>query len=339
MVGTITQYLKGIAISALVFICFALQASASLAADALTVQATPDSFVIRYCQHDNYTTDPAHSSSWYLSIYSNGTATVHAEQGASSDDWVSQLSGGLVAQAYDILSGEGLMSMTGYHNDTGYVGTNLNHTENVCLEISGSRHIVSFGGNSMMGMLPQSFALVNNIMLIVIAGWSELPNVEFDVTVSERATPGPIADVRATFTNHGGQSLEDYGMCNTSWPALFVSRNGTTVDDIQTTSAPLCAMTFEPNTTDEFGPWAWNRSGLAPGEYIVMSRIAIWSWTSTNISADAAWAGHNDDTPSDPGNNSLLYIVAGGIGVAAVACVAAFYIIRMRGRGPPEKPL
>lgn|GEM_PF-1631422 len=296
----------------------------------------PDDFVVRYCIHDNITGDASHSNSWYLFLYSNGTATLQCNYGFTSESTVSYMSPAIAAEAYITVTREGLMSMSGWHNDSGWPNLVMNHTERLCVEISGTQHIVSFGGNSLMGMMPRSFATLNNILTAVNGDRTDLLAAGLDLRVAGRPADDPVADISATFENREWGDLSDAGLCNMSWPTFVVSVNGTTVFDMQASMAPYCWMDFPPNSTEEFGPVAWNRTGIDAGEYVAMSCIVVWNWTYANISSDSAWA-HKSGGSSPAGPDDSTWLILGG--VAAVCAVAGIGIYLMRVRASlPRKP-
>jgi len=324
-----------------VLVCLSLicQAVAFLGNGISGVSAAPSQFVITYATYDDYSDANQEDTIWILVVRSNGAANLHAEGRYFDVNWSSHLSAAVVSDAYAALSNESFASLSGWHNDSGYRDQGFcNHSEAVSLDASGTNHTVTFGGNSLMGISPAVSALLNNILGLVQEGASDMLDVTLDVTVAERTPPSAYLNVSAVFTNNAQKNYSQEGLSNVSWPTFIVSTNGTTVADMQASSMTPSYETYEPGTSTPFGPWGWNRTGLQPGEYVVMSYVVVWSWTSTNIPSDAPWAGEDDDTtPTEPDENSnTLYIVAGG--AAAVAVVGlAFYFVRSRGKTPGEK--
>jgi len=323
------------AFSLLVIIGLVSQSIGLASTGASSASASADAFVVRYCTHENYTSDPAWSSDQYLFVYSNGTATYRFIQnnqwGNSTTDWTSQLSAAPISKLYDTLIHEEFMSLNSSYTDMGWSPPDLNHTERACIEISGLLKTVTFYGRSMIGLIPGSYALLNNIEELVVRELSDLPDAALDIVVTEPTDSGPVAEITANFTNNGDTMLGDAGLCRESWPTYIVSVNGTTVGDLQNGSIPYCYMDFGPHTTTGFGPWEWNRTGLMPGQYVIMSCVVIRDYVIGNISANASWIPSDDHI--EPGDqNDAFYLALAGLGIAAGAGVAAFYIIRIRGK-------
>lgn len=323
------------AFSLLVIIGLVSQSIGLAGTGATSASASADAFVVRYCTHENYTSDPSWSSDQYLFIYSNGTATYQFIQnnqwGNSTTNWTSQLSTALTSKLYDTLIHEEFMSLNGSYTDMGWSPSDLNHTERACIEISGQLKTVTFYGRSMIGLIPGSYALLNNIEELVARELSDLPDAALDIVVTEPPDSGPVAEMTANFTNNGDTKLSDAGLCSVSWPTFIVSVNGSTVDDLQDGMIPYCFMEFAPHTTTGFGPWEWNRTGLIPGQYVIMSCVVIWDYVIGNISANASWIpSGNHIEPGD--QNDAFHLALAGLGIAAAAGVTAFYVIRIRGK-------
>lgn len=297
-----------------------------------TVSASANDFVIRYCIHDNYSGAAPYSDDQYLSVYSNQTATYELIQdrwGTPSTNWTGKLSSALVSKLHETLISEGFMSLNDSYNDSGWSSTVANHLERACIEVSGELKTVTFNGNSMMGRIPASFALLNNIIDLVVGGLADLPDATLDIVVTEPSDHGPTAKITANFANNGDTTLRDSGLCNTSWPAFIVSANGSTLGDMQAKMAPYCLMEFAPRTTTPFGPWEWNRTGLSPGNYVIMSRVVIWDFEIGNIDSNSTWTSvEKHAEPIDHFNVSIL--VLAGLGIAVAVGVATFYIARIR---------
>jgi len=298
-----------------------------------TVSASASAFVVRYCTHDNYTGDPPYSDDHYLFVYSNGTATYqlmsYNQWGNSTTNWTTQLSSTLISELYNTLIDEGFMSLNDSYNDFGRPNMGSNHVERACIEVSGELKTVTFNGLSMMGIVPASFALLNNIGNLVVDGRADLPDATLDIVVTEPPDRGPVAKITANFTNNGDTVLQDVGLCNMSWPTYIVSMNGSTVGDLQHGIVPYCLMEFDPHTTTEFGPWEWNRTGLSPGKYVIMSKVVIWDYEIGDIASNSTWTPV--DNHAEPSNHSNGFsLVLAGLGIAIVVGVATFYIVRMR---------
>jgi len=221
------------------------------------------------------------------------------------------------------------MSLSYSYNDSGWSDTRLNHTERACIEVSGELQTVTFNGNSMMGKVPASFALLNNIIGLVVGGLADLPDATLDIVVTEPSDHGPTAKIAAKFANNGDTTLRDSGLCNISWPTFIVSANGSTLGDMQAKMAPYCLMEFAPRTTTHFGPWEWNRTGLSPGNYVIMSRVVIWDFEIGNIDSNSTWTSvEKHAEPNDHHEGLSLALV--GLGIAIAVGVATFYVIRIR---------
>lgn len=299
-----------------------------------TVSASANAFVIRYCIHDNYSYSGVapYSDDQYLFVYSNGTVTYELIQnrwGIPTANWTSKLSTSLVSKLHETLIGEGFMSLNDSYSDSGWSNTVSNHLERACIEVSGVPKTVTFNGNSMMGKVPASYALLNNIRNLVVGGLADLPDAALDIVVTEPSDHGPTAKITASFTNNGDTTLQDSGLCNISWPTFIVSANGSTVGDLQATMAPYCLMQFAPHTTTHFGPWEWNRTGLPPGNHVIMSRVVIWDYEIGCVDSNSTWIPVDKHAePSNLFNGSSL--VLAGLGIAIAVGVATFYIARIR---------
>ena len=300
-----------------------------------------DDFVVRYCIHENYTGDTPHSSDQYLFVYSNGTATCQfnstSQWGSSSTNWTSQLSHAQVSNLYDALISEGFMSFGDSYDDLGWTNTLRNHTERACIEISGALKTVTFHGRSMIGIAPGSFAMLSNIVTVVLGGLADIPDATLDIFVTEPPNGGAVANITANLTNSSDLTLTDSGLCNVSWPVLIVSANGTLAADAQKYMMPYCYMEFAPGTTTEFGPWAWNRTDLSPGSYVIMSNVYIWDYVIGNISSNSSWIPVEDGSGRDvePRNDTeILYIGLAGIGAALAVGIVVLYVFRVSRMSP-----
>jgi hypothetical protein len=305
---------------------------------AVSVSYLSDGFVIRYCVHTNFTGDPAYSSDSYLFVFSNRTATYQynftQEYGSSSTNWSVQLTEGQVSNLFDVLMYEDFMSLGDSYEDPGWTDVSRGRLERACIDMAGTMKTVTFHGRSMIGIISGSFAMLNNLVSVVMGGLDEIPDADLEIAVNEPSGGGPVANITANFTNNCGLTLTDSGLCNISWPIFIVSVNGTTVGDSQKFMAPYCFMQFAPGTTTEFGPWGWNRTGLAPGSYVIMSRVCVWDFVVGNISANASWTPVEDDRDKvDDSESGMLNLAFAGIGVAAIAAVVALYVFRLRKAG------
>jgi len=301
-----------------------------------TVSASGDAFVVRYCTHDNFTGDPPYLNDRYLFIYSNGTATYqfisNNQWGNSTTNWTGQLSAALISELYETLIGEEFNSLSNSYDDLGWSQTWMNHIERACIEVSGELKTVTFNGRSMMGIVPGSYALLNNIRNLVVEGLSDLPNATLDIVVTELSNRGPTAMITANFTNMGDTILHDSGLCNISWPTYIVSVNGSTAGDLQDGAIPYCYMEFDPQTTRDFGPWEWNRTSLSPGKYVIMSRVVIWDYEIGNIALNSTWTPIDNHTEPNDSDESFSLALA-GLSIAIAVCVATLYVIRMHQKG------
>jgi len=298
-----------------------------------TVSASASAFVVRYCTHDNYTWDPLDTKEWYLFVYSNGTATAQlafgSRYGSSTMDYASHLSDDLISEVYETMTNEGFMSLGPTHDDPGWPLTWSNHTERVCLEVSNESKTATFNGNSMMGIIPKSFAILNNVRSVVTMGVADIPDANLDIEVIEQVDQGPIAEIEVDLTNNGETVLSDAGLCAGSWPLYVVRSDGRTVDDLQKGMAPNCSMEFQPHTTTDFGPWEWNRTGLSPGKYVIMSRVAIWDYEIGNIDSSSTWTPV--DNHAEPSNHyESIFLALVGVGIVLAVGVASFYVFRIR---------
>ncbi|MCU0853018.1 MAG: hypothetical protein MUC90_07205 [Thermoplasmata archaeon] len=297
-----------------------------------------DGFAIRYCVHVNVTGDYPYSSDSYLFVYSNGTASYQYnyshQYGSSSSNWSTQLTDGQVSDLFDVLMYEEFMTLEDTYEDLGWTDASLGHLERACIETGGTMKTVSFHGHSIIGIIPGSFAMLSNLVSVVKQGLGEIRDADLEITVSEPSDGGPIANITANLTNNCGVTLTDTGLCNLSWPIFIVSVNGTTVDDAQKYMIPYCLMEFPPGTTREFGPWGWNRTGLAPGTYVIMSRACVWDFIVGNISANASWIPVDDGRDADDDTQSaILYYAFAAVGVGAAAGLVALYVFRLRKAG------
>jgi len=304
------------------------------------VSASGDAFVVRYCTHDNFTGDPPYLNDRYLFIYSNGTAAYQSisnnQWGNSTTNWTGQLSAALISELYETLIGEEFNSLSDSYDDLGWSQAWMNHIERACIEVSGELKTVTFNGRSMMGIVPASYALLNNIRNLVVEGLSDLPNATLDIVVTELSNRGPTAKITANFTNMGGTILHDSGLCNISWPTYIISVNGSTVGDLQDGVYPYCYMEFDPQTSTDFGPWEWNRTGLSPGKYVIMSRVVIWDYEIGNIASNSTWIPIDNHTePND--YNEGFFIALTGVGIAIAVGVATAYVFRISQKGREER--
>lgn len=305
-------------------------------ADTNITAASPsaNAFVIRYCTHDNYTGNMPYVDDEYLFIYSNGTATyqyTHSQWSSGTSNRTSQLSAVLISKLHETLLDDEFMSLNQSYTDLGWFDTKLNHTERVCIEVSGGLKTVTFYGRSMMGTIPSSYALLNNIAALVSEGLADLPDASLEVIVTEDSESGPLAKITANFTNNGDTTLQDSGLCSTSWPTYIVSMDGGTVGDMQARIAPYCTMQFAPHTTTHFGPWEWNRTDIPPGTYVIMSRVVIWDYVIVEISPNSTWTPANSHSEQNGGQEGLSLAIA-GLGIAFAVGVTTFFAVRMRKR-------
>ena len=285
------------------------------------------SFTIKYCVHESYSGEWTYNSDSYLVVHSNGTATYRVNDFV----WNATLSSDLVNQLYNIMVGEEFSSLDSSYADLGW-GRTMNHTERACLEISGVNKTVTFEGNSMMGVIPGSFAILNNIASAVNRGLADLPNAALEMGVKDLDIRTRLSEITANMTNSGKTVLQDSGLCNTSWPIFIVSVNGTTVADAQARVMPYCRMQFDPDTTTDFGPWKWNRTDVPADRYVIMSRVVVWDFITGNITADSAWISDKADKEPVTNGPDTLLIVVSGIAVASSAgvVVLAFLLIRRK---------
>ncbi|HUV61808.1 MAG TPA: hypothetical protein VMW71_06550 [Thermoplasmata archaeon] len=301
------------------------------------VSASADTFVIRYCTYHNGTLETSYSSEMYLDIYSNGTALYryisYSPSHNSTKNMSFQLPMALVSELYDTLVDERLWMLNHSYEDSGWSWEEVSHTERLCIDVPDETKTVIFSGHSIMGIVPNSYALLNNIMNLVQGRFPDLPDAALDIVVSELPDRGPVANITAHLTNCGPTVLYDSSLCNISWPTFIVSVNGSTVGDLQGRIFPSCLMEFAPLTTRDFGPWSWNRSGLSPGKYVIMSRVVIWDCEIGDIASNLTWTPYNNQfEPEDDRESLSLALIGLGIAIAVVA--AAFYVFYVGKRGP-----
>lgn len=91
-------------------------------------------------------------------------------------------------------------------------------------------------------------------------------------------------------------------------------------------------MEFAPLTTRDFGPWSWNRSGLSPGKYVIMSRVVIWDYEVGDIASNLTWTPNNNQFEPEDDRESLSLALI-GLGIAIAVVVTAFYVFYMSKRG------
>lgn len=247
--------------------------------------------------------------------------------------WTSRLSEALINHLRDILTSVGFLSLGSSYNDPGWDSAGLNHTENACIEMPGQTKTVTFYGRSMMGIAPEQFAMLNNLMTVVAGGRADLPDAVLDIELREPSDNGPDANISADFANNGDTELSDSGLSSESWPTFVVSTNGTSVADLQDGAIPYCYMQFQPHSSKSFGPWEWNRTGLSSGNYVIMSCVVIWDYIVVNMTANSSWTPVVDDSAPDiepKAHDNYVYVAIGGACIAIVGGVAAFYFVRTR---------
>jgi len=295
-------------------------------------------FIVRYCTHVRDLTDTTYADDNYLFVYSNGTVTyrsyLNSTYGNHTGNWTYQLSDALVASVYNTLIGGGFLSLKDSYGDPGWYSAWSTHTERVCFEQLGELKTVTFGGRNIMGVIPAAYALLNNIEQMYHNGMTDVSEGTLDIRVIEPSDRGPVASISANFTNNGEMTLSDAGLCNRSWPTYIVSREGRTVGNLQNWTIPECFMTFEPQTTREFGPWMWNRTGLLPGDYVIMSKVVIWDYVVGKIDSNMTWTSSDDNTEPaiNPDDNGALYLALGASLATGAVIVTAFYLVRARGK-------
>jgi hypothetical protein len=298
--------------------------------------ASAETFVIRYSTYHNATVDTPYSKETHLDIYSNGTALYryvsYRPTYNSTKNMSSQLPAVLVSELRDMLLHEGFSMLNrSLYEDSGWLLAEVNHTERVDIEALRDANTVVFSGHSIMGVIPNSYALLNNIMRLVQGRFSDMPDVALDIVVSEPQDGGSVATVTAHLSNYGSTMLTDSGLCNISWPLFIVSANGSTVADLQGRIFPDCLMEFAPLTTRDFGPWPWNRSGLSPGKYVIMSRAVAWDCEIGDIASDLTWTPDSSQFEPEEDLKSLsLAITAIG---TAIAITTVFYVLYAGKRG------
>lgn len=297
--------------------------------------ASAEAFVIRYCIHHNGTTEPSYLTETNLDIYSDGTVLYRyascRPSGNSTKNMSSQLPSALMDELLNTLVyGEFSVLDRTMYEDSGWSMLSVNHTERVSIETPNDVSSVLFRGHSIMGAIPNSYALLSNIMRLVTGVFPDMPNVALDIFVWEPLEPGPIASITAHLTNHGSELIYDSALCNTSWPLFIVSTDGSTVVDLQGSVFPSCVMEFAPFTTRDFGPWLWNRSDIAPGRYVIMSRVVVWDCEIGDITPNLTWTPYNGQLgPEDDLGPPCLVLVGLSIVIGVVAVlVSAFYLRR-----------
>lgn len=303
---------------------------------ATSISDSAEAFLVRYSTYHNSTGEISCSREWRLDLYSNGTVDYqYISLGPlynSTKNLSSQLSMALVSEVYDTLVDDGFMMLDFAYEDAGWSSEDVNQTERLWVEAADETKRVMFSGHSIMGIVPNSYALLNNVMSLVQGRFPDIPDAALDIVVSEPPNGGPIADITAHFTNNELIELRDSGLCNISWPLFIVSANGSTVADLQGRIFPSCLMEFPPLTTRDFGPWSWDRSGLHPGEYVIMSQVVIWDCQIGEIASDLVWAPTDDQLNTGEGRESLSLALVGLCIVIAVA--ATFIILLAIKRGP-----
>lgn len=300
----------------------------------INITSTTEVFAVQYSIYDNHTEDEYRSYEEHLNVYSNGTATYLYDT-----PWrdlpasrIRQLSLSMVSELYVTLIDEGFDSLDYTYRDTGWSRTEVNHTECVRIEVPGEIRTVTFLGNSMMGITPNSYALLKNFMWLVDIGFPYFPDVALDIAVTEPVDHGPVADVTALLSNYGPWTLRDFAACNTSWPLFVVSANGTTVSDLQNGVIPACMIEIPPLAADDFGPWKWDRTGLSPGKYVIMSRAVLWDYESGSIASDLTWTPDDSQFEAEGDNHGLSLALLGiGIAIAVAAALPLALYIRRRG--------
>jgi hypothetical protein len=329
-VGTSGKGLSVCIVSLLIATSILSQLSCCIDTSSPVTSASAETFVIRYCIYDNVTADTSYSTETHLDIYSNGTALYrHVSYRPSyniTKNVSSELPAVLVSESLDTLVCEGYRMLDGSpYEDSGWPLEEVNHTERVSVETPNDANTVVFSGHSMMGVIPNSYALLNNIMRLVQGRFPDMPDVALDIVVSESQNCGPLADITAHLTNSGSTTLRDSGLCNMSWPLFIISADGSTVVDLQARAIPECVMDFAPLTTSDFGPWSWNRSGLSPGKYVIMSRVVIWDCEVGDIASDLTWTPDGSQFESEDDPKSLSIAIT-ATGMAIVASIG-FYVI------------
>jgi hypothetical protein len=238
-------------------------------------QAETHDFSISYVAlqyGSNYPT-PAYRTA--LEILSNGDYSVnYTTTSDPSEDWTGagSISPELALAIFETILAEGFCYMLGSYRDLG-------HPENACEETlavmcpSGDKS-VSFGGFSMMGLMPESWTMLSNLLYSLWSERTEPLEVGLDISL----TPGPRpteTGISLELTNGEDFVVSDAGVCETLWPVRVLRVNGCSVHTFGITSAPTCTMDFGPGTTTEFEAQTWNWSGVAAGFYVIMVMVVV----------------------------------------------------------------
>ncbi len=205
---------------------------------------------------------------WNGEYYLNFTSHDWPENESASGS----VSPGLALSIFEVIMEEGFCDMLDRYRDLGTPEDAVE--ERLTVACTSADKSVSFGGYSMMGLMPGTWMMLDRLLYALWTGLTEPLEVSLEISVAPGARPTET-DISLSFTNNEEFMINSGAMCEELWPVRIVRMNGCSAHDFCIREAPLCTMSFEPGTTTDFDAQTWNWSGVAPGFYVAMVMVVV----------------------------------------------------------------
>lgn len=222
----------------------------------------------------------------YSNIYSDYAITLHSNGSASWSSWMFwegpqtyknytvEMNPDTALDFLHALEDEGFLTLEKEHEDPG--ASNLNASTRLTMKSGEESLSIDFKGNSMIGILPNSFVTMDYIIGAVRNQSYELINatmrVGIDLSIPSQTVIGAVLENNASHTLTGPYAGEP-----SLWRALIVSEEGTTVARFPESVDPsvdLWGDAFGPHTQTTLASYTWDSTGIHSGRYIVMGEVA-----------------------------------------------------------------
>ncbi len=254
-------------------------------------------------------------------LRANGSAEFSSHSTSSQipdESYSTDFSTSIAQNAYDTLVNEGIFSLNERQVDYPHSVSGKIVSTILDLEATQSAHLV-FEGNSMAGIMPNSYVTLWNLAGATKRGATSPFNIDFNVNLSEPDPASGLVHVTMNLTNNEEQTVYAIGWPPLWMPIVVKDSGWTALDDPWWNITWLMVITthaIEPQSTLSYGEltrgfW-WDIRTLSNGTYTVMSMISledsehgystggsgIWTQYGCHIVTLGDGASFVDSTPS-----------------------------------------